>query len=60
MATCKDNQFDLAIVDPDFGLNDLLSNGGTWASKYKKGDGVLGGKPKPDYYKNYLEYQIIK
>ena len=45
-----DNFYDLAVVDPDFGLDDKLSNGETWTSKYKKGDGVLGGKPKPEYY----------
>ena len=50
MADILDNHYDLAIVDPDFGLDDKLSNGGTWASKYKKGDGILGGKPKPEYY----------
>jgi site-specific DNA-methyltransferase (adenine-specific) len=50
MATCKDKQFDLAIVDPDYGLNELISSGGTWASKYKKGDGDLGGVPKNEYF----------
>lgn len=42
--------FDLAIVDPDFGLNGKISNGGTWAAKYKKFDGKLGGKPTPEYW----------
>lgn len=46
-----DKYFDLAIVDPDFGLGDKLSNGGTWAAKYKKGDGDLGGKPDKQYFK---------
>lgn len=50
MATCKDKQFDLAIVDPDFGLDEKISQGGTWASKYKKGDGNLGGKPNDRYF----------
>ena len=34
----KDNEFDLAIVDIPYGLGDKLTQGGTWASKYKKGD----------------------
>ena len=46
----EDKYFDLAIVDPDFGLNDKISSGGTWASKYKKGDGDLGGKPTREYF----------
>ena len=50
MARYPDGWFDLAIVDPDFGLGDKIANGGTWAAKYKKGDGELGGKPKPDYF----------
>lgn len=62
MAQCSDKQFDLAIVDPDFGLNDKISQGGTWASKYKKGDGDLGGKPTDEYFKQLFrvsENQII-
>jgi site-specific DNA-methyltransferase (adenine-specific) len=47
-----DKFYDLAIVDPDFGLNDKLTNGGTWASKYKKGDGNLGGIPNNEYFNN--------
>lgn len=45
MKQFKDKHFDLAIVDPDFGLNQKISQGGTWASKYKGFDGALGGKP---------------
>ncbi len=33
-----DNHFDVAIVDPPYGLGDKLTQGGTWASKYAKGD----------------------
>lgn len=46
-----DNFFDLAIVDPPYGLNEKISNGGTWAAKYKKDDGILGGKPTSEYFK---------
>jgi site-specific DNA-methyltransferase (adenine-specific) len=51
MSTVPDKYFDLAIVDPDFGLDEKISSGGTWASKYKKGDGDLGGKPNEKYFK---------
>lgn len=50
MCEIEDKFFDLAIVDPDFGLNDKISNGGTWAAKYKKEDGFLGGKPDSFYF----------
>ena len=50
MKDIPDNYFDLAVVDPDFGLNDKISCGGTWASKYKKEDGFLGGKPNKEYF----------
>lgn len=50
MATVPDKYFDLAIVDPDYGLNEKISKGGTWASKYKKQDGFLGGKPDGKYF----------
>ena len=51
MRKMADNQFDLAIVDPDFGLNEKISCGGTWAAKYEKKDGFLGGKPPKEYFK---------
>jgi len=39
MKRYPDKYFDLAIVDPPYGLGDeKLTNGGTWAAKYKKGD----------------------
>ena len=50
MRTVADNTFDLAVVDPDFGLNGKISNGGTWASKYKGFDGALGGVPTKEYF----------
>jgi len=42
--------YDLAICDPDFGLGEKISQGGTWAAKYKKEDGNLGGKPTIEYF----------
>ena len=50
MKNIKDNHFDLAIVDPDFGLNEKISQGGTWAAKYKGFDGNLGGIPTQEYF----------
>lgn len=50
MASLPDKHFDLAICDPDFGLDDKIALGGTWAAKYKKGDGNLGGKPTQEYF----------
>ena len=46
----EDGYFDLAVVDPDFGLDKRISNGGTWAAKYKGFDGKLGGKPTKEYF----------
>ena len=62
MKRYPDKYFDLAIVDPDFGLNEKISSGGTWASKYKKDDGNLGGKPNKQYFKDLFrvsQNQII-
>jgi site-specific DNA-methyltransferase (adenine-specific) len=50
MKSCKDKQFDLACVDPDYGLGDKLTIGGTWSAKYKNNEGRLGGKPKKEYF----------
>ena len=51
MAGLPDGYFDLVIADPDFGLNEKIANGGTWAAKYKKFDGNLGGKPDGSFWK---------
>jgi site-specific DNA-methyltransferase (adenine-specific) len=52
LRSCKDKQFDLAVVDPPYGLGDeKLTQGGTWASKYKKGDAVWDVKPSSNYWK---------
>ena len=46
-----DNSYDLAIVDPPYGIGDKkLTSGGTWASKYKKGDAAWDVKPTRDYF----------
>ncbi|MBK7438993.1 MAG: hypothetical protein IPI77_20185 [Saprospiraceae bacterium] len=41
MKRYPDKFFDLAVVDPPYGLGDKLTQGGTWASKYAKGE-ILG------------------
>jgi len=51
MQEMPDKAYDLAIVDPDFGLGDKITCGGTWAAKLKKGDGDLGGKPPAEYWR---------
>jgi len=50
MKTFKDKQFDLAIVDIPYGLGDKLTQGGTWASKYKKGDAAWDILPNAEYF----------
>lgn len=52
MKSFPDNYFDLAVVDPPYGIGDeKLTQGGTWASKYKKGDAAWDIKPNPEYWK---------
>jgi len=50
MAKFPDKFSDLGCVDPDYGLNDLLTIGGTWSAKYKNNEGMLGGKPDKAYF----------
>lgn len=62
MRAFPDKYFNLACVDPDYQLGDKISNGGTWAAKYGKGDGDLGGKPTKEYFDELFrvsENQII-
>lgn len=58
----SDNRYQLAICDPDYGLDEKISNGGTWASKLKKGSGNLGGIPDYVYFEQLFrisQNQII-
>ena len=50
MRQYPDKYFDLAIVDIPYGLGDKLTQGGTWASKYKKGDADWDVLPPPEYF----------
>ena len=45
-----DKFYDLAIVDIPYGLGDKLTQGGTWASKYKKGDASWDVLPTGEYF----------
>ena len=52
MSRYPDKYFDLAVVDPPYGIGDeKLTSGGTWASKYKKGDAAWDVKPNSEYWK---------
>ena len=50
MAGCRDNEFDLACCDIPYGLGDKLTQGGTWASKYKKCDADWDKLPSKEYF----------
>jgi site-specific DNA-methyltransferase (adenine-specific) len=50
MAEYPDKHFDLAIVDPPYGLGDKLTTGGTWASKYTKSDSSWDVVPCKEYF----------
>ena len=51
MARYPDNYFDLACIDIPYGLGDKLTQGGTWASKYKKGDANWDILPNKKFFK---------
>ena len=50
MKRYPDKFFDLAVVDPPYGLGDKLTQGGTWASKYAKGDTSWDIAPPAEYW----------
>jgi site-specific DNA-methyltransferase (adenine-specific) len=50
MSRYPDKYFQLAIVDPPYGIGDKLTQGGTWASKYKKGDAEWDVAPDKEYW----------
>jgi site-specific DNA-methyltransferase (adenine-specific) len=50
MKRYPDKFFDLAVVDPRYGLGDKLTQGGTWASKYAKGDASWDIAPPAEYW----------
>ena len=51
MARYPDKYFDLAVVDPPYGIGDsMLTSGGTWAAKYNTGDAKWDVKPTMEYF----------
>lgn len=51
MRDMPDKAFDLAIVDPPYGIGDKrLTQGGTWVEKYKKGDCAWDKVPPREYF----------
>jgi len=50
MDSYPDNYFDLAVVDPPFGIGDKLTSGGTWAKKYTSKDSAWDIAPKKEYF----------
>ena len=50
MKQFPDKFFDLAVVDPPYGIGDKLTQGGTRANKYKNGDADWDKKPEPNYW----------
>ena len=50
MAEYPDNYFDLACVDPPYGIGTKLTSGGTWAAKYTEKDSRWDIAPKTEYF----------
>lgn len=48
------NQYDLAIVDPPYGLGNKLTSGGTWAAKYTSDDSKWDVSPSREYFRMLL------
>jgi site-specific DNA-methyltransferase (adenine-specific) len=61
MSRYPDKYFDLAIVDPPYGIGDsMLTSGGTWANKYKKGDASWDVKPSDKYWTELFRVSQIQ
>lgn len=50
MERLPDSYFDLAVVDPPYGLSEKLTTGGTWASKYSSDDSKWDIPPDQHYF----------
>ena len=50
MKTFKDKQFDLAIVDPPYGLGEKLTAGGTWSVKWQGKGADWDKAPTKEYW----------
>ena len=58
MARYPDNYFELACIDIPYGLGDKLTQGGTWASKYKKGDADWDVLPNECFFNELFRVSI--
>lgn len=62
MATLPDKAFDLAVVDPPYGIGEKLVNGGTWAKDRKKEYSGWDKVPSQGYFNELFrvsKHQII-
>ena len=50
LATLPDKAFDLAVVDPPYGIGEKLVNGGTWAKDRKKEYSGWDKVPQQEYF----------
>ena len=50
MKSCKDKQFDLAIVDPPYGLGNKLTDGGTWSVRWQAKGADWDKVPTKEYW----------
>jgi len=50
MRDIPDGYYELACIDIPYGLGDKLTQGGTWANKYKKGDASWDVLPSNDFF----------
>lgn len=50
MKSCRDKQFDLAIVDPPYGLGNKLTDGGTWSVRWQAKGADWDKVPSKEYW----------
>lgn len=50
MSRYSDKHFELAIVDPPYGLGNKITSGGTWAAKLKASDASWDFVPDANYF----------
>ncbi|MFW6275307.1 MAG: site-specific DNA-methyltransferase [bacterium] len=50
MADVPDNFYDLAIVDPPYGLGNKLTDGGTWSKKWQNKGAEWDTNPSKEYW----------
>ena len=54
MARYPDKYFDLAIVDPPYGLGDKLTQGGTWSKKWQTKGADWDRLPNKEYFNELI------